>query len=241
MISPPVSPRALAGCLLIAVSGAVAQTDLPPPAPLGAPAAKPVYETTFPSSDAQRPLWKPRETSKWSFAGPESPTGCYRLEQIGQAGKIRAPFSWSVWQGAKPRGFVANMRAKCLTPVLNLRRDVILVFSWRDAEHFDYVHFSAQSDEFHNVIMKVDGADRKALPHEIKPTARLTDENWHDLRVWVDAASGTVRAYADDMAKPILQATDKSLAAGHVGIGSFDDTAEFASFSLAPLDAPPSP
>jgi hypothetical protein len=227
---------------MFVMSGAlVASAEPPPGTPKSAPPTKWLYETKFSAQDARRELWKPRETSKWSFADPRDATGCYRLEQVGQPGKIRAPFSWSVWQGAKPMGFVATTRAKCLTPVTNLRRDVIIVFAWRDPEHFDYVHFSAQSDEFHNVVMKVEGADRKPLPHVIKPVARLTTEGWHDLRVWVEAPTGTVRAYADDMTTPILQAVDPALAAGLVGIGSFDDTAEFASFSLATLDPRPTP
>jgi hypothetical protein len=44
-----------------------------------------------------------------------------------------------------------------------------------------------------------------------------------------EAASGRLDVYADGQATPIMTARDTTIGAGRVGVGSFDDTAEFRS------------
>jgi hypothetical protein len=60
----------------------------------------------------------------------------------------------------------------------------------------------------------------------------MTDRVWHEFKVVCDAGSGEIRAYLDDMAKPILTARDRTLGHGLVGVGSFDDTGCFVDLEL---------
>ena len=57
--------------------------------------------------------------------------------------------------------------------------------------------------------------------------APLLEQQWHQARVRRDVASGQIEVYFDDRPAPIMTATDRTLARGRVGVGSFDDTAEF--------------
>jgi len=48
----------------------------------------------------------------------------------------------------------------------------------------------------------------------------------------IDAETGEIKAYLDDMTTPILTANDKTLSHGFVGVGSFDDTGSFDDIKL---------
>jgi hypothetical protein len=218
-----------AACGMLAAHGSDA---LPAATAAPAPAATPVYATRFAPDDDRRGRWLARESSSWEFAaGPEG-TPLYRLVKAGTPGKIRAPFSWSVWQGQKVRGFVATAKARCLRPVTVPGRDVLVVFGWTGPENYHYAHFSAENAAVHNVIMKVAGKDRAPLAHLVKPVPRLLTDGFHSVRVWHDPASGMIRCYADDMETPMMVAQDRNVPEGFVGVGSFDDTADFASFEV---------
>ncbi len=104
-----------------------------------------------------------------------------------------------------------------------------VIFHYRDPAHFYYVHFAGRSDDLHNIIGLVDGADRVKI--NLEPagasTFRLTDPAWHAFKVTCDAGTREIRAYLDDLATPILTARDLILLRGLVGVGSFDDTGAF--------------
>jgi hypothetical protein len=125
-------------------------------------------------------------------------------------------------------------RLQCTTDPANNKRDMCIFFHFEDATHFYYVHFAASSDNVHNVIALVNGADRVKINAEPegKSVFRLTDKSWHDFKVTYDEKSGDIKAYLDDMATPILTARDKTLSHGLVGVGSFDDTGCFDDIKL---------
>jgi hypothetical protein len=143
---------------------------------------------------------------------------------------------------------VFSGRLQCYTDPANNKRDMCIFFHFEDATHFYYVHFAASSDNVHNVIALVNGADRVKINAEPegKSVFRLTDKSWHDFKVTCDEKSGDIKAYLDDMATPILTARDKTLSRGLVGVGSFDDTGCFDDIKLwgkkeeskIPLDSP---
>jgi hypothetical protein len=55
---------------------------------------------------------------------------------------------------------------------------------------------------------------------------------WHKVRVERKVSEGTIKVYFDDMSKPIMVAEDKSLGAGWIGFGSFDDTGRVANIRV---------
>jgi hypothetical protein len=177
--------------------------------------------------------WTPNYPERWQVAEEEG-SFVYRLTAPGEQGKVRAPTSWSLLKDYDVMSFVFTGRIKCKTdPAVN-QRDICIFFHFQDPTHFYYVHFSASSDENHNVIAIVNGKDRVKINREPPGTSvyRLTDLNLHEFKVTYDAATGEIKAYLDELSTPILTAADKTLDHGLVGVGSFDDTGSFADIRL---------
>jgi hypothetical protein len=106
-------------------------------------------------------------------------------------------------------------------------RDVCLLFGGQDATHFYYVHLATKADEHANSIFLVNGEPRVSIATE-RTEGTHWDEGWHHVRVIRDSTSGTIEIFFDDMAKPVMKATDRNFGKGRIGFGSFDDTADFA-------------
>ncbi len=177
--------------------------------------------------------WRPNNPEHWQVVDLDG-SKVYALTAPGEQGRVRAPTSWSVAVGYDVTSFEFTGRLKCDANTANARRDLCVFFHFQDPTHFCYVHFSASSDEAHNIIGLVNGADRLKINLEPpgKSTFRLTDKSWHTFKVRGDAASGRIEAYLDDMHEPILTAVDRTLSHGLVGVGSFDDTGFFDDLRL---------
>ncbi len=177
--------------------------------------------------------WEPNDPARWSVRAAGGNL-VYALTAPGEPGKVRAPTSWSLWSKYEVGSFELAGRLQCAADPSIPQRDMCVIFGFQDPTHFAYVHFSASSDDLHNVIAVVNGADRARISREAPGTskARLTDREWHAFKVTFDAATGEIKAYLDDMRVPILTAGDRSFARGRVGVGSFDDTGSFDDLTL---------
>jgi hypothetical protein len=51
---------------------------------------------------------------------------------------------------------------------------------------------------------------------------------WHRIRVERQVATGSIKVFFDDLATPIMTATDQHFDFGRIGFGSFDDTGKIA-------------
>jgi hypothetical protein len=188
---------------------------------------------SFDFEDGQAAGWQPNDATHWRVV-KQGGSFVYELTAPGEQGKVRAPTSWSLLSGHDVTSFVFTGRMKCGVDPANTYRDLCIFFHFQDPTHFGYVHFSARSDDVHNIIGLVNGADRIKINSEPpgKSTFRLTDTSWHQFKVTYDAGTGRIEAFLDDMETPILTAVDKTLAHGQVGIGSFDDTGCFDDLKL---------
>jgi len=177
--------------------------------------------------------WSPHPPDHWRVASIDG-ENAYELTAPGTQGEVRAPTAWSVLAGHDVTSFVLEGRFRSTSGSENRYRDLCVIFHWQDGTHFCYVHFGALSDEVHNIIGLVDGADRVKINVEPpgESAARLTADRWHRFRVTYDAATGRIEAFLDDMASPILTARDTTLGHGMVGVGSFDDTGWFDDLQL---------
>lgn len=100
-------------------------------------------------------------------------------------------------------------------------RDLVLVFGYRDPEHFCYAHLANRGDEHAHHVMLVDGADRR--PVTTWRTAGVDwGEGWHRLRL---SRSGEAVAVSFD-GEVVLRAVAPRWR-GRIGVGSFDDTGRF--------------
>jgi hypothetical protein len=183
--------------------------------------------------DGKASGWTPNDPGHWRVVERDG-SRVYELSAPGEQGTVRAPTSWSLMSGHEVSSFVFTGRMKSAADPANDKRDLCVFFHFQDPMHFYYVHFSASSDDAHNIIGLVNGADRVKINLERpgKSVFRLTDLDWHDFEVTYDAASGRIEAYLDDMKTPILTAVDKTFTHGLVGVGSFDDTGFFDDVKL---------
>lgn len=120
------------------------------------------------------------------------------------------------------------------------RTSVILVYAWRDPDHFNYLHLSvdsAKQAQHHNGIFHVDGGDRVRISPLEGPGTLLT-EDWHRVRLDWDGATGRAQAWVNGVTSPSLAATEPKFRSGKVGIGSFFDLGQFRRVRIQGTPAP---
>ena len=148
-------------------------------------------------------------------------------------GPIRRPAAIAILRSPPVGNFTLDVELRSTAPVDLDVRDVLLIFGYQSPSRFYYVHLSKRTDAVHNGVFLVNDADRRRLD---APTsiARLVDQAWHRVRLTRDADGGQIRVFFDSETTPALSATDATLRTGRVGIGSFDETAEFRALTLRP-------
>jgi hypothetical protein len=154
------------------------------------------------------------------------------LEKAGvPSGPIRRPGALAIYRSRSLTDFVLQVDVRSTAPVDLAVRDVVLIFGYQSPTQFYYVHLSAKTDLVHNGIFLVNKGDRRRLDEPSAP-ARLTDQAWHRIRLERQSASGNINVFFGDDRTPLLSTTDRTLASGRVGVGSFDETAEFRAFEV---------
>jgi cyanophycinase len=123
-----------------------------------------------------------------------------------------------------------SLRVTFEADVKPLGSSLLIVFAYHDPSHFDYAHLSidaASKQPVHNGIFHVYGGERVRISSERGPAAFAESRRWYRVRLVYDGGTGRVRVTVDDHPVPALEGVDVSLGAGRVGLGSFDETAEF--------------
>ncbi|MCC7009841.1 MAG: hypothetical protein IT184_13625 [Acidobacteria bacterium] len=181
-------------------------------------------------------------SSEWDLDGNGTwamRPGMLALEKAGvPGGPIRRPGAMAIFRSPVVTDFIADIELRSTAPVDLLVRDVLLIFGYESPMRFYYVHLAAKTDGVHNGIFLVDHADRRRIDAP-SSTARLTDQRWHRVRLERRGSTGAIRVFFDDDPIPMLSAIDGTIASGRVGVGSFDETAEFRAFTLRDLSATP--
>jgi hypothetical protein len=111
----------------------------------------------------------------------------------------------------------------------NRRTSVMIVYGWRDKDHFNYAHLSvdaARDQPVHNGIFHVYGGDRVRISSEDGPPT-LDGERWQKVRLEYNASTGKAEVWVDGRTSPSMRAVDLSLGEGRFGIGSFFDLGSF--------------
>jgi hypothetical protein len=147
-------------------------------------------------------------------------------------GPIRRPAALAILQSdALIRATVeVEMRSTAAVEVKN--RDLEIIFDYVSPKRFYYVHLAGITDAVHNGIFLVDDKDRRRID-DGKAAPQLTDREWHRVRLERDGESGRIEVFVDGAEHPALKASDTSIRAGRVGLGSFDDTGEFRRLGVA--------
>lgn len=111
-----------------------------------------------------------------------------------------------------------------------LARSLLIVFAYRDSAHFDYAHLStdpASKEPHHNGIFHVYGGERVRISPEAGPAAFAATRRWYHVVLTQTGSTEEVSVSVDGHPVPSLHAVDLSLTSGRIGLGSFDETAEF--------------
>ncbi|HLU47550.1 MAG TPA: alpha/beta hydrolase [Planctomycetota bacterium] len=181
--------------------------------------------------DAGFENWRPTDPAQWKHGKKDGQTflslatkrGSYRPE-------VRSPENIAILEGTEVGDFTLDVRARSTHEPYG-HQDVCLVFGYRDPSHFYYVHLAPAADDAAHSIFIVDGAPRKSIAAERTEGVKWS-KGWHRIRVRRETESGRIEVYFDDLSKPIMVATDKTFASGKIGVGSFDDTADFDAIRL---------
>jgi len=173
--------------------------------------------------------WDIDGSGQWRMSG-----NVLQLHTAGvPAGPIRKPAAVAIFKSAPVADFTLEVDVRSTAPVDLDVRDVLLIFGYQSPTRFYYVHLSKRTDAVHNGIFLVNDADRKRLD---LPTSvgRLVDQQWHRIRLVRETAGGQIRVFFGSDPNPVLSAVDATLTSGRVGVGSFDETAEFRAMELRP-------
>jgi hypothetical protein len=182
--------------------------------------------------DGWQARWKMQTPSRWAVVR-EGRRSILRMTEPGvPPEKIRRPGEIAIWTANDWGEVEMTANVRCDQIESNTARDAILILGYQDDTHYYYVHLAGRSDAVHNAIMLVNGKERERIdrfdPAHLNPVT-LTDRKFHKVRVVRRPVSGEIQVYFDDGANPVMQAVDRTLTHGMLGVGSFDDTASFHS------------
>ncbi len=145
----------------------------------------------------------------------------------------RRPVQFALLKGVKVGSFTLDVKVR------SRQSSMIVVFNYVDPLHFYYVHLSNVSGtkiSVHNGIFIVDGAPRRRIAG-MEASPALPDHAWHDVRIARNVRTGSIKIYLDKQTEPRFSVVDRTFACGQVGLGSFDETGDFAQFRLQSKDA----
>ncbi len=171
------------------------------------------------------------DAKAWTISSAE---GKSALELVGQSNykpPFRSPFNIALI-GGKVFGDCV-IEADCLQTGKEYgHRDMVFVFGFQDVSHYYYTHVATKADDHANQIFIVKDAPRLKISTESNAGNNWGLGVWHHVRLERKASDGTIKAFFDDMTKPIMTAEDKSFGPGWVGFGSFDDTGKITGIKV---------
>jgi hypothetical protein len=176
--------------------------------------------------------WLLPAPADWAIV--EGTDGHYlHMVRKGEPGVPRRPLQFALLKNVPVGSFEFQTR---------LRREgksMIVVFNYVDTMHFYYTHLSVDGGEkqpVHNGIFIVDGEPRKRIAG-ISADPALPDSEWHQVRVVRNVQTGSIEVFMDKKTEPLFSVTDRTFTCGLVGIGSFDETGDFADVDIHSSDA----
>jgi hypothetical protein len=182
----------------------------------------------------------PKDLSEWVFPHAEdwvskSEDGKTYMHMLRprDPGVPRRPLQFARLKNVNVGSFDLSVKAR------REGRSMIIVFNYVDTLHFYYTHVSRDrgtAQPVHNGIFLVDGAPRRRIAGmEAQPA--LPDTQWHTIRVIRNVKTGQIQVYSDVQEKPLFYIVDHHFTCGQIGLGSFDETGDFADLKIRSSDA----
>lgn len=229
--SGPLAARTIVALAFVAFAVAAVRADDPAPSePM--PDLPVLYESDFAAPGAAE-AWEPTDASAWEILEDEGRKVYALTGKSDYKPAVRSPLNISWLKGVEAGDFVLDVELKSTTGDYD-HRDACLFFGGQGPSRFYYVHFGLKSDPHSNSIFRVNDAPRLSVA-ETRTTGTAWTNDYHRVRIVRDAAAGRIEVYFDDMTTPAMTTTDKTFASGRFGVGSFDDTANFAKIRIRGL------
>jgi hypothetical protein len=182
-----------------------------------------VFFDDFEKSEATN--WEQSDPKAWKLIESEKNRIYSQFQQSQVETPVRSPFNRALVKDLFLGDLVLDVQVQSTIKDYD-HRDVCLFFGYQDPAHLYYVHLGKKADDHANQIFIVNGEPRKKISTTSTSGTPWTD-GWHHVRVVRKVDAGTIEVFFDDMQKPAMAATDKTFVWGQVGIGTFDDTANF--------------
>jgi hypothetical protein len=218
------------GLLVLGFSLFPVRTLLLPAARLASRSAQRTFHEDFRSGSLS--AWSMPYPEDWEVL-TEGGLHYLHMKRSRPPGVPRRPLQFARLKGMRVGSF--DFRAK----VRRRGGSMIVVFNYVDTLHFYYVHLSVNPGKqtaVHNGIFIVDGGPRRRIAGLDAPAA-LSDRSWHAVRIVRDARSGSIMIFLDDRPHPLFATKDRTFTCGQIGLGSFDETGDFADIRLSSDDA----
>ena len=174
--------------------------------------------------------WQPTDAAAWKVIDADKGKAYSQFRQSKYKPPHRSPLNFALVKDLIVGEVVLEARAQSTTKDY-AHRDMCLIFGYQDPAHFYYVHLGKKTDDHANQIFIVNGAPRKKISTKTSDGTPWTD-GWHHVKVVRHVADGGIAVYFDDMKAPVMTATDKTFTWGQVGVGSFDDTGNWADIKV---------
>ena len=170
--------------------------------------------------------WEPTDANAWKVVETKRGKVYSQFRQSKYEPPHRSPFNFSLIKDLNVGDLVLEARVRSTVEDYP-HRDVCVFFGYQDPAHFYYVHFGKKTDDHANQVFIVNGEPRKKISTKTTEGTNW-DDDWHHVKVVRHVSDGTIEVYFDDVKKSVMTAKDKTFTWGRVGIGSFDDTADWA-------------
>jgi hypothetical protein len=189
-------------------------------------ATEPATATGF-SQSAGLDAWQMPFPEDWELQ-QEGGLSYLHMKRSREPGTPRRPIQFALLKEVDAGSFTLDVMVR------RVQGSMIVVFGYVDTLHFYYVHLSKDSgseEPVHNGIFLVDGAPRRRIAG-VEAKRALPDRAWHHVKIVRDVPSGSIQVFVDKETTSRFSVVDHTFTHGQVGVGSFDETGDFARFRL---------
>ena len=184
-----------------------------------------VFADDFAGGDAP---WQPTDPKAWRVVKTGQGAAYNQFQMSRYTPPVRSPYNLSLIKDLKVADFVLEARVQS-TGKDNPHRDMCLFFGYQAPDQFYYVHLAKRADDHANQVFIVNKADRKKISSSTS-AGTPWDDGWHDVKIARRVGDGSILVYFDG--KQVMTAQDRTFTWGQVGLGSFDDSGNWADVRL---------
>lgn len=172
------------------------------------------------------------DRNAWRFNEKDGKTTLELFGKSQYAARVRSPFNIALIKDLVVGDFVLEVDLAQSGKEYG-HRDLCLFFNVKDPTNFYYVHIATTADDHANNIFLVNDEPRTKIATKTTTGTDWGETNsWHTARIERNTKAGTIRVYFDNIAQPIMEATDTHFDLGRIGFGSFDDTGNFDNIKI---------